>query len=256
LGSAVTKEHWPGATPWDNLLAFLMAQSVILTLLAVVLASQGPGRRDMRALAGTRLGAAQGLFGGGPRAGARYVAFTSLLVLAGWSAVWWVKGPSLEVPGWRAALATACLLAGVWVAALLAQFAALWRRITRDWARRVLAGVLVALFFLAPPILAFWIGHKEDVPPPLSVLLLLTNPFMGSAVSFDPVAPAGGSSFAERIESTMPLGACTLLFLLASGICILFVLWRVRLGYRTAQGAVAKPGARQVPDPSEGRADA
>jgi len=233
LGAAAAPDQEMASPPWDDLLGFLSCQAGLIVVFAVVFVSQVPRKADLKALTGGRVGPMDGIFGSGPLAGARYVVLLSVLILVGWTAIWWVNGPSLELPGWRAALGTACLVAGIWVAALLAQFAALCRRVRRGWARRVLAGVLVALFFIGPPALQAWFWRGQDVPPPSSVVLLLTNPFAGCIVSFDPVAPMHGSPFAEGIESIIPLGACTLLFLLAFGLCLLFVLWRVRLGYLT-----------------------
>ena len=126
-----------------------------------------------------------------------------------------------EWDGRARALGVACLLAGIWLACLLAQLPAFWGRLRRDVYRHLIALLLLGLVFALPPALAgvIWYGH--EIPPPSAMVLLLTNPVTGGLVAFDPVAPLHGSPLAARLDGFLPLAVYPLVCSLAAALLAL-----------------------------------
>lgn len=160
------------------------------------------------------------------------------LLLVSWAVPWLLAGPPLGLPAWRVGLGLACLISGVWLACLLAQLAAFWRLLRREWQRRAVAALLVALVFAGPPLVAWRLWGGQRTLPPAAVVLLLTNPIAGCIVAFDPVAPLAGSDLATRADAILPLGACPLAvsLLLAAALCLLLRRQRRRLQTALATG--------------------
>jgi hypothetical protein len=240
LGRLAVERAPAYGSPWDNLLMSLTFHGGILIVAAVIFSSQGFGKRDLASLGGRYLSFTDGLFGSGPRAGARFVMALSLIILGGWGISWMASDAPLARPAWRVALALGCLLFGIWVACLLSQLVAFWRLLKREWLRRTIAALLVALAFGLPPALAAWLWRGHEVPPPASVALFLTNPIAGCLFSFDPLQGAGGSPFAAHLNDLYPLGGYTLAFMLALGALLCLALWRLRLRHQRALAARAE----------------
>jgi ABC-type transport system involved in multi-copper enzyme maturation permease subunit len=246
LGVVITQPLDPSSPPWDILLAGLAIQGCILLIVAAVFSSQGLGKRDHAALRGERRLLLDALFGSGPRAGARWTMILSVIVLVGWTSVWLIRRHDVGVPVWRVVLATANLLAGIWVACLLGQLAGFWGRLKREWLRRTVGLLFLALIFGVPPAVGGLIWRGQELPSPAVITLLLSNPLTGCVVAFDPVAPMHGSAFAANADRLLPLGLYSLLFLLTVGAMLALILSRVRRVVQLALTQGAAPATRET----------
>jgi len=246
LGKVAANPQPPSRPPWEALGSALFVQGAILFVVAAVFASQGLSKRDHAAFRGERQPVLHALFGAGPRAGARMVMLLGVVVLVGWAVFWPLVRAEVGVPPWRIALAVANVVAGIWVACLLAQTAAFWGRLRREWARRVVGLLLVALLFAAVPGAAGIIQHGQGSPPPVSTLLLLTNPGVGCYAAFDPAGTIPGSGLAEDLDQVVPLGLYPLWFSLALGLLLAVVLWRGRRRLQKVLMEGKPPAPREV----------
>jgi hypothetical protein len=220
---------------------------------AAIFSSQGLGKRDLAALRNAapaaesprsaRGGFVDGLFGSGPRAGARWSMLLSFILLVGWTAFWLSFRHDIGAPLWRSALATANLLAGVWVACLLAQVPAFWRRIRREWIRRLIALVCLAVVFVGPLAAAGIIHSVRHSYSPVAVVLMLTSPLVGEDAAYDPTDAMDGSAFAEKADKLLPLGVYPIACMLVQGVMLALVLRRLRIGIQAelARGAAIPP---------------